>query len=349
MNRTITDAGVAGLAVREGRAELLEEIMTLTPVETPDPIAPSPLRRIVPVLVAVAAVAAVVAGTAWLGRQGDDGSAVTATPGRGSGELAVLEAPGWVLTYARVDDHGGDLVYRSGDEADLEINWRPADAYAGYVTDREDIGVSEDVEVLGAPARLWAYADDDHTVIREVVGEHTIEARGTGLSKSAYLGLLDRLTPLDPADARDHLPAKAFADAGYEAPGSYRPLIPERPALIRDPGWSLGMEDHQYFYERGRAQVLMSPVGGVEDPFVYDRYLEADVREEITVLGERSLLAEWKEADGTQYRVAAVPATSTSALIFEGTGLTRKEFLEVVASAEWVSPEEYAAAVTGQG
>ncbi len=224
MNRTITDAGVAGLPVHEGRAELLEEIMAITPLESvtaPSPTPPSRRRRWISAIGAAAAVAAVLAGVVWLGSQGGDQTAEDVPVARapGAGEIAVLEVDGWAMTYSSIDEeYGGEVRYEKGDQG-LDVHWRPAAQYDDYVTDREDVSAPEALEVLGRPAQLFTYSADDHAVIREVVGDFMLEVRGQGMDKAAYLALLDQLVGIEPADLDSHLPA-SFVTAA------------ERPAAI---------------------------------------------------------------------------------------------------------------------
>ncbi|MDQ6523253.1 hypothetical protein RB608_06560 [Nocardioides sp. LHD-245] len=227
MNRPITDAVVAGLHLHEGRAELLEEIMTLAPVETPVPVRRH--RRVLPVLTAAAAVLAVVAGAAWLGR---------------------LNGP------------------------EPAVDPQPA-----------------------APVS-------------------TVTAPPSG-------------TPT-PSSRADQLPP-----------------IPKRPVLIRAVGWEIGIDEQVgevAWSGPGDARLLTVTVGNVRDPFRYDRYEDADVRREITVLGKRALLAEWKQGD-VQYRAAVVSMNRTTILILEGTAMARADFLDVVGTAQRVTRADYEEAI----
>ncbi|GAA4087782.1 hypothetical protein ACFFOS_24880 [Nocardioides kongjuensis] len=216
MNRPITDAGVAGLAIHEGRAELLEEIMTLAPVETTEPTPVRRHRRVLPVLAAAAAVLAVVSGAAWLGLQRDQQVApVPAAKGPAvSGELAVLSAPGWTVTYVTDDPkRGGELDYEfAKDDRTLEIMWRPADLHETYVADRNDLGTPTEVDVLGKPSLLWAYSKRDHTVIRPVEGRFSLEVRGSGMDETAFRAVLAQLELVAHDQLQQHLPDEAILD-----------------------------------------------------------------------------------------------------------------------------------------
>lgn len=221
MKRTITDAGVARLAVHEGRAELLEEIMNLAPVETPATAeadaAVRRRRRVVPVLVAAAAVATVIAGAGWLAQQREaaptaPAPAAAAQPSRG--ELAVLDAPGWTVTY--VTDHpkrGGELDYEEdGEGRSVEIMWRRAKLYDAYVTDRNDIGTPSEVDLLGKKSLMWSYSKRDHTVIRPVAGSYSLEVRGSGMSVDAFREVLGELRLIERDQLQQHLPDEAILD-----------------------------------------------------------------------------------------------------------------------------------------
>lgn len=231
MNRTITDAGVARLAIHEGRAELLEEIMTLAPVESPEAAPPSRRRRFVPVLVAAAAVAAVGAGAAWLGQQ-QERTQVTPvpaaqSPGVGSGDRAVLTEPGWTLRNVQDDpEYGGELSYQKGDQQ-LDVHWRPADQYDAYVTDRNDIGAPVEVDLLGKASLMWAYSKQDHTVIRPVEKDFSLEVRGSGMDEAAFRDLLGKLTLVGKEEFHRTLPDAAVLDA--ERPDAVAGILADIP------------------------------------------------------------------------------------------------------------------------
>ena len=222
MNRPITDAGVSGLPLQEGRAELLEEIMSLSTETVPEvSTGGSAARRrwLLPAAGAVAA-AAVIAGAIGLPRLvADSPDLVTeppfAAPGRGS--LAVLDQPGWTLESATVQPGYGSLDYENGSDQ-LEITWKEADLHEQYVADRERIDnptvdPGEQVRLLGLPALLWAYDVTDHTVIRQPDGDVFLEVRGSGMDETAFRTLLTRLTAIDAADLDDHLPARFVTGA----------------------------------------------------------------------------------------------------------------------------------------
>lgn len=245
MNRKITDVGVAGLAVSEGRAELLEEIMATTPLETvPTTDASLPPRRPrwLPVAGAAAAVAVVAAGALWLGsQQGDEpakdrGLEVGTTPG--APELAVLESPDWRLDDASVDEYGGELEYHNeclvrvstdGDSAcpagrELTIKWTPTPPFDLYAEDTMDIDgpqVGQRLEVLDRRALLFRYSADDHLAVVEVLDENLLEIRGEGMDEAGFRDLLATLVPAPADDLDSVLPEHFISDE-------------ERPAVIEE-------------------------------------------------------------------------------------------------------------------
>ncbi|MFC5727360.1 MULTISPECIES: hypothetical protein [Nocardioides] len=215
MNPRITDEAVRLLPVQEGRAELLEEIMATTPLESldqTDDVPPSRRGRWLPVIGAAAAVAALVGGVMWLGDQADSSTEnlpVATSPGAAidGGDRAVLLADGWVVRHAIEGLHGGELGYVNGSR-ELDIHWRPAATYDRYVNDRAaDNAPAEEVDVLGKTALMWAYSANDHTVIRPVEGQFTLEVRGMGMDEKAFRALLGQLRLVGESELEAHLPA----------------------------------------------------------------------------------------------------------------------------------------------
>lgn len=342
--RRISDADVAALPLREGRAELLEEIMAMPMLESSPPSyddGPPRHRRWIVAVGAAAAVAAVLAGTAWLGHQQDGGREsvpVTATPPDfGSGDRAFLAAPGWRIRHYDEDRGAGEISYLDG-ERQLDIHWRAAADHDGYVADRDDIGKPDEVDVLGRVSLLWDYSADDHTVIRPVEGRYALEVRGSGMSRAAFVDLLGKLRLVDRAGMAEHVTATEKVSLAEEL---YRE--PPVPVLVTADGWHPTVDgggDVSWVGPDGTA-VRQVWISGVADPFTYDRYRDVENREEIRILGKRTLLADWQEG-GTHHRVAATsPLTGDTILVLEGTGMTRAAFLEVVRSTNQVTASEY--------
>lgn len=241
MNRTITDADVARLPIREGRAELLEEIMSLSTESAPEVTAPPRRHRWLPALGAVAA-AAVIGAAIGVPRLLDDDRTTVSDPpfaAPAHGNLAVLDVDGWELDSATVQPDYGSLDYQRG-EQQVEIRWKSAGLHQQYVADRERIDSptvdpGEQVTVLGLPSRLWAYAPTDHTVIRVPDGDIFLEVRGSGMDLAAYRALLGRLTLVAAADLDDHLPARFITGPERDdAIGQALAGVPLPPGLAAD-------------------------------------------------------------------------------------------------------------------
>lgn len=228
--KKITDEAVRELPLHEGRVDLLEEIMSTTPtdrpLESPDASADLPPRpRRWPVtLAAAAAVAAAIAVPVVLAQGGDERGQVTGQPSEppsapdfGSGDRAILTAGGWTVEYSTDHpQHGGELSYANGAQR-LDVHWRPASAYDGYVEDRQHIAHPEvdpgtPVEVLGKPSLLWPYSADDHTVIRPVEEHFFLEVRGGGMDRATFVDLLGDLRLVSREEFQASLPENSITD-----------------------------------------------------------------------------------------------------------------------------------------
>lgn len=227
MTPRITDDAVSGLPLAAARAELLEEIMSV-PVETdrtddtaassaaeqPTPIRASrSARRWVAAVGAAAAAAALVAVPSWLLTRDEPAPPPQVATVPTAREWVVLDAPGWSVDDVFVDDDGVNEVQYTNGSMSLQVNLRPADAYADYVEDRQQIDAPRvdegtPVELLGKPARWWAYGGQDRTAIGEVDGRVFPEVRADGMGRQAYLDLLTRLSWTDTAGFEATLPAE---------------------------------------------------------------------------------------------------------------------------------------------
>jgi hypothetical protein len=175
---------------------------------------------------AAAAVVAVLAlGTAWwagggFGPDAQTGGFASQPAAGNAGDYVVLGAPGWEVTAAYADDTSGEMTYENGDQS-LDVMWGPTDSYESYVEDRRHIvdppADGAPIEILGLGAQMWAYSATDHTAIREVEGGQWIEFRGSGMGKSDYLTLLDRLWLVDEAGFEATLPDSFVTDDEREA------------------------------------------------------------------------------------------------------------------------------------
>lgn len=238
--RTITDQQVSALPIHDGRAELLEEIMS-TPVEQVDraerrvdDLAPRRGRRALATVAAVAAVAVTVGGAAALrsphrsapapdhssyADQSDDPSA-DARPDRpvdrsirGTGTITsvaggryfALDAVGWGLTY--VDESGADMSVSYGrDGLELELDLYPADSHGIYLRDRQADSDGTPTSLFGRDAMLFTPSPGVHDLIRTAEGDRFLEVTGRGMSKAEFLDLVDHLVQTDAAGFADSVP-----------------------------------------------------------------------------------------------------------------------------------------------
>lgn len=238
--RIITDQQVAALSIHEGRAELLEEIMS-TPVEQvdraerrDDDLVPHRGHRALATIAAVAAVAITVGGlAAWRAphrtapdrtpygtsvdqdtaqdagqqdhpRRQADAPSIPSVPG---GAYVALDRGGWTVTGLFQDAGGSDLFYSEGD-AEVDLTTYPASQYESYVADRNaDADTVGNLTLLGRHAQEWAYAEDDHTVIRAPEGDFFLEVRASGLTEEEFRSLLADLVQTDQKGFAASLPA----------------------------------------------------------------------------------------------------------------------------------------------
>jgi hypothetical protein len=222
MTPKLTDDAISRLPLEAGRAELLEEIMsTVAPDRQNTEPTPHPASRrtrwLVPLAVA-AAVATVASSPLWWGGggPGNDGnpkvSYHAASDSPGTGYRAVLTAPGWTVDHTEADSqYGGEVGYTKGEQR-LDITWYPEKTYQDYLTDREyisypDRSPGDPVEVLGVAGHLWAYADNDHTVMREPDQGHWMEFRGAGMDRASFEELLTHLRLVSLPEFESALPS----------------------------------------------------------------------------------------------------------------------------------------------
>jgi hypothetical protein len=122
------------------------------------------------------------------------------------GAYVALDQSGWEVTSVYEDSQGTDLFYQRGD-AVLDLTTYPEGEYASYVADRNaDASSAGQLTLLGREAHEWAYAEDDHAVIRSPEGDVFLEVRGTGMSESAFRAALADLVQTDEAGFAGSLP-----------------------------------------------------------------------------------------------------------------------------------------------
>lgn len=205
-----SDEQVASLPIAQGRAELLEEIMS-TPVlghTTPEPLtrAPRPPRRwIVPI--AAAAAVTVLASAPWLSGLGSDptGPVIGAEVPAPLTQL-VLDLPGWAVDGTSVDpdEQEVDWVLAGDDEVSVDITRmpaRPGATLATYVPDYRDVTSPPSsglpVTVVGLQGRQWSYSTTDRVVVLEPTGGFWFEVRAGGMDDVAFEELLAGLQLVD--------------------------------------------------------------------------------------------------------------------------------------------------------
>lgn len=217
MKRMLTDEVVARLSLHEGRAQLLDEIMSTPGREPAEPettrVSRAGVRWLVPLAAAAMVAAAVALPFAWPddgadpGRPGTpvasqpgatDEASTQTTPDPASRHRVVLTRPGgWRVEHVREEAESGALSYSRDDGESLEITWRSAETYDFYVADRADQGRPQEVSLLGEAAQLWEYAATDHTVIGPPVDGWFVEVRGTGVTLPELEVLLEQLRRVD--------------------------------------------------------------------------------------------------------------------------------------------------------
>jgi hypothetical protein len=202
---------VCDLPLSHARVELLEEIMS-TPVLDQVDRAAAP-RRTPPRWLAAAGAAAAVVATVSIPLAldavhepaGRPGSPAASGGVAADARRAVLDQPGWTVEHVSETADDGQIEYASGGRR-LSIMWRTGALYQTFALDRQAIGPSKAVELLGLPSRQWAYDASDHTTIRPVQNGSTLEVRGSGMDEAAYRTLLGELRLVDDAGFAAALP-----------------------------------------------------------------------------------------------------------------------------------------------
>jgi len=235
----LSDDTVARLPISEGRAELLEEILTTAPAteRSTIPIRPRSARgrRAAVALGAVAAVAAVAVGVP-LALRGHDHPTEPATvasqsptPDYSASQLAVWPmVKGWrVLSTEGPAKGGGQISYGSGQpwsqkiqggaayyqaRRTIDITWYPASQWKGYAADRASEKAYGDVEVLGRTGHAITYSRTDHAVLRPVVGKWFLEVRVQGINAAGFDRILGELKGTDVAGLQASLPSRFVKD-----------------------------------------------------------------------------------------------------------------------------------------
>lgn len=214
--RQWTDEAVAALPLTQGRAELLEEIMSTSATDTTAPARPdrpSPRRWAVP-LAAAAAVATVAVLVATQGGDERATEPAPAVPTSAAPTQIVLDTSGWTVGSSPVDPEMQEISYDlPGQEYDLDVKRYPApegltlemitDEHRD-VTDPPSAG--EPLEVAGLEARSWSYNPVDRVVSTEPVNGYWWDIRAGGMDDATFAALLGDLRLVDQAGFEASLP-----------------------------------------------------------------------------------------------------------------------------------------------
>ncbi|WP_262284314.1 hypothetical protein [Micromonospora sp. MA102] len=203
---------------------LLEEIMS---EPTPDRVAEAPqprsrprrglVRRLAGPLTAAAALVGVLAVVTVHGQPPDDRQAAptdTVGPTTAGPTTSVafspvalqaaernprllIDEPGWkVTTVYGFAEKQGTIAFRKGGRQ-LDMNWYPADQYAGYHADRRQVSAPEAVKVDGWSGDLFRYRSDDFAVMLRPRDGVFVELRASGANRTEFDRTLTHVVRVD--------------------------------------------------------------------------------------------------------------------------------------------------------
>ena len=213
---------VGSLPVRDAGRALLEEIMATLVLD--HPAAPAPEHRrprwLMPVAVA-AAVLLVVGVPVYLTRGGtghEASYAASATRVAEANPRVLVSAPGWQV--ARVESFTaaeGEMTFADGDH-ELDVHWRAAKDYQGYLADRSHGNTSAPVEVLGRQGTIFRHGrSTDFTTLVPPRGANFLEIRGDLGSRPAYLEVLASLEAVPIGTWLDAMPDNVVQPGDMDA------------------------------------------------------------------------------------------------------------------------------------
>lgn len=203
------DEQVRQLPTDGAESELLEDILTTNTTATA--LRPNRRRTYLLVAAAAAAVAVLLTGAFLprgnpVGPQSAYGAEVRAVAD--ANQRLLLDAPGWKI--ARVDQftaREGEMSFSSG-KKQLDVHWRPADAYRTYYDDRAHENTSKPIELLGQKGTQFQYGKStDFTTILPPKGENFLEIRADVGSEQAYRDLIGKLHSVETETWLDAMPA----------------------------------------------------------------------------------------------------------------------------------------------
>ena len=222
---TITDQEVALLPLADGRADLLEEIMSTPVLDHAEPTT----RRTPPGWLVVVAAAAAVAAIALVPTLGDGPGAGTrpqvdpprqsvvdsvpfqaapaapVVPEVSDGRYVGVEVLGWDL-QALYEGYGELTIGWENGEQWLEVVRYPADSYQSYFDDRDRDREGTVSALFGREATTWAYSRDDHATMTAPGDGFFFEVRAAGMPLPAYEELIAGLVQTDEAGFYAGLP-----------------------------------------------------------------------------------------------------------------------------------------------
>ncbi|MEJ7795332.1 MAG: hypothetical protein WKF50_07255 [Nocardioides sp.] len=214
---TITDQEVALLPLADGRADLLEEIMSTPVLDRAEPTT----RRTPPGWLVAGAAAAAVAAIALGSTLGGGQPTVPpeqrviqpAAPAVLDGRYIELDAAGWELKWVYADDDNLSLDWSSGEQS-LTLGQIPAELYDARLRNRQ--GEIRATTLLGRDATTWANTRTDYSTVTEPAGGIFYEIRADGMPLAAYEDLIGGLVPTDEAGFLDALPRGTLTPANRD-------------------------------------------------------------------------------------------------------------------------------------
>ncbi|MBB5787309.1 hypothetical protein [Jiangella mangrovi] len=198
----VSDADAEALPLRAAEADLMEEIMSTSVLESLPGTEPPRRHRGARRLVALAgAAAAVTAGVLVVQPGGDEQPAWAAEvlEVAESAPRLIVDDPDWRIT--RADEFGverGETTFSDGTD-ELELSWLPGDSYDDVIADRHyNMGHEDSIVVAGHEAALMQYADSSvFTTVWQQNG-YTMQAVGrTFDDQDSYEDVLRGLTETD--------------------------------------------------------------------------------------------------------------------------------------------------------
>ena len=234
---TITDQEVALLPLADGRADLLEEIMSTPVLDHAEPAT----RRTPPGWLVAGAAAAAVAAIALGSTLGGDAASPDRVPSADPPpEQSLVQSPEFRAApvapvvpevpdgpYVGLEVLGWDVVALYEGYGELTIGWKngdqwleivryPADSYQSYFADRDAYREGTAGSLFGQAATTWAYSRNDHATMTEPADGFYFEIRAAGLLLPAYEDLVSGLVQTDEAGFYEGLPEGTLTPENHD-------------------------------------------------------------------------------------------------------------------------------------